>query len=78
MPAADSAPMPVSTLELKKPEVVEPVKEIAKTAPTIKELEADEPLLQENPHRFVLFPLKYHEIWQSKSPKRATRLTILC
>ena len=31
-------------------------------APTIKELEADEPLLQENPHRFVLFPLKYHEV----------------
>merc|ERR1711939_743743 len=30
----------------------------------IKEEEADEPILQENPHRFVLFPLKYHEIWQ--------------
>ncbi|KAF2860038.1 hypothetical protein K470DRAFT_258376 [Piedraia hortae CBS 480.64] len=26
--------------------------------------EASEPLLQENPHRFVLFPIKYHEIWQ--------------
>ncbi|CAG9944551.1 unnamed protein product [Clonostachys rosea f. rosea IK726] len=26
--------------------------------------EIDEPLLQENPHRFVLFPIKYHEIWQ--------------
>ncbi|KAI5460022.1 ribonucleotide reductase [Mariannaea sp. PMI_226] len=24
----------------------------------------DEPLLQENPHRFVLFPIQYHEIWQ--------------
>ncbi|EMR70452.1 Ribonucleotide-diphosphate reductase (RNR), small subunit [Eutypa lata] len=33
-------------------------------APTIKSEEADEPLLQENPHRFVLFPIKYHEIWQ--------------
>ncbi|KAH8688590.1 ferritin-like superfamily, partial [Talaromyces proteolyticus] len=30
----------------------------------IKETEAHEPLLQENPHRFVLFPIKYHEIWQ--------------
>merc|ERR1711939_1064530 len=30
----------------------------------IKEEEADEPILQENPHRFVLFPIKYHEIWQ--------------
>ncbi|KAI9860730.1 MAG: Ribonucleotide-diphosphate reductase (RNR), small subunit [Trichoglossum hirsutum] len=33
-------------------------------APTIKPEEADEPLLQENPHRFVLFPIKYHEVWQ--------------
>jgi ribonucleoside-diphosphate reductase subunit M2 len=24
--------------------------------------ECDEPLLQENPHRFVLFPIKYHEV----------------
>ncbi|KAL2155851.1 hypothetical protein VTH82DRAFT_593 [Thermothelomyces myriococcoides] len=33
-------------------------------APTINPEEADEPLLQENPQRFVLFPIKYHEIWQ--------------
>lgn len=33
-----------------------------KTVPTIQELEASEPLLQENPHRFVLFPIKYHEV----------------
>jgi ribonucleoside-diphosphate reductase subunit M2 len=31
-------------------------------APTIKPDEADEPLLQENPQRFVLFPIKYHEV----------------
>ena len=31
-------------------------------APTIKAEEAHEPLLQENPHRFVLFPIKYHEV----------------
>ncbi|CAJ0967807.1 unnamed protein product [Ranitomeya imitator] len=24
----------------------------------------DEPLLRENPHRFVIFPIKYHDIWQ--------------
>lgn len=42
---------------------VQVVKEVKPTvAPTIKELEADEPLLQENPHRFVLFPIKYHEV----------------
>ncbi|RAR03584.1 ribonucleoside-diphosphate reductase subunit m2 [Stemphylium lycopersici] len=33
-------------------------------APTIKDEEADEPLLQENPGRFVLFPIKYHDVWQ--------------
>lgn len=33
-----------------------------KVAPGIKETEANEPLLQENPHRFVLFPIKYHEV----------------
>lgn len=36
---------------------------VAVAAPsTVKELEAEEPLLQENPHRFVLFPIKYHEV----------------
>lgn len=27
-------------------------------------LDADEPILRENPQRFVLFPIKYNEIWQ--------------
>jgi hypothetical protein len=31
-------------------------------APTLRPEEADEPLLQENPQRFVLFPIKYHEV----------------
>jgi ribonucleoside-diphosphate reductase subunit M2 len=31
-------------------------------APAIKPEEVDEPLLQENPQRFVLFPIKYHEV----------------
>lgn len=30
----------------------------------IRPEEADEPLLQEHPNRFVLFPIQYHEIWQ--------------
>ncbi|KAK4992350.1 Ribonucleotide-diphosphate reductase (RNR), small subunit [Elasticomyces elasticus] len=33
-------------------------------APTINDDEAVEPILQENGQRFVLFPIKYHEIWQ--------------
>lgn len=31
---------------------------------TLKAQEANEPLLRENKKRFVLFPIKYHEIWQ--------------
>lgn len=30
----------------------------------LKELEKEEPLLKENTKRFVLFPIKYNEIWQ--------------
>lgn len=35
-------------------------------APGIKGDEADEPILQENPNRFVLFPIKYHEVSVSR------------
>lgn len=73
MPATDSTPAPTD-IEVKKPETAVEVKEAVKVADTIKEQEADEPILQENPHRFVLFPLKYHEIWQSTyTIRRATR-----
>jgi len=53
----------VHDVEIKKP-IVEEVKteKAVAVAPTIKPEEADEPLLQENPHRFVLFPIKYHEV----------------
>lgn len=53
----------VDDLDLKKAhvDVVEKGQRPA-VAPGIKEEEADEPLLQENPHRFVLFPIKYHEV----------------
>lgn len=64
--APANIPAPVmDDLELKKPlvEVYDAKKEVMPTvAPTIKSEEADEPLLQENPHRFVLFPIKYHEV----------------
>ena len=26
--------------------------------------EQEEPLLKENPRRFVIFPIQYHDIWQ--------------
>ncbi|XP_002730368.1 ribonucleoside-diphosphate reductase subunit M2-like [Saccoglossus kowalevskii] len=41
---------------------VEPVKlEKRKSKPQNNE---DEPLLRDNPRRFVIFPIKYHDIWQ--------------
>lgn len=41
----------------------EPEEEAQPTvAPGLKEEEAQEPILQENPNRFVLFPIKYHEV----------------
>lgn len=45
--------------------VVEEIKKGAQetaVATAIKPEEADEPILQENPQRFVLFPIKYHEV----------------
>lgn len=52
------------------PDLPEPdIKEVKpKVAETIKPEEADEPLLQENPQRFVLFPIKYHEVFYA--PRR--------
>ena len=60
------APVVVKGLEPTKP-IVQEIKKDEKpvaaiVAPTIKEEEAHEPLLQENPHRFVLFPIKYQEV----------------
>ncbi|PKS10397.1 hypothetical protein jhhlp_002148 [Lomentospora prolificans] len=56
----------VAAVEQVKPVVTEVKKaeEQPAVASGIRAEEADEPLLQENPQRFVLFPIKYHEIWQ--------------
>lgn len=56
-------PVPVvDDLEPEKPITEVKAVEKVSVAHTIKSHEADEPLLQENPHRFVLFPIKYHEV----------------
>ncbi|EEH10029.1 ribonucleoside-diphosphate reductase subunit small [Histoplasma capsulatum var. duboisii H88] len=66
----ENAPIPVPLVLdpelLKKTETSarKPEEGEKKALTGVKALEADEPLLQENPNRFVLFPLKYHEIWQ--------------
>lgn len=59
--------------ETKKVEKEEPATAVA---PGIKPHEADEPILQENPGRFVLFPIKYHEV-RDASPTRKVVLTAL-
>ena len=64
----DDLDMKTPLVEVLKKEEVKPA-----VAPTIKPEEADEPLLQENPHRFVLFPIKYHEVCCSR---RVTRKVV--
>ncbi|KAL4733074.1 ribonucleotide reductase [Aspergillus similis] len=61
----ENAPVsnPIVDVPVTKPATEKPV-EPSKAALDVKAIEANEPLLQENPHRFVLFPIKYHEIWQ--------------
>jgi hypothetical protein len=63
--------------DLEEPKTDEPTK--PNVAPTIKEEEAHEPLLQENPQRFVLFPIKYHDVSGRVTHLDASehRLTIL-
>jgi ribonucleoside-diphosphate reductase subunit M2 len=41
-------------------------KEISNGAdkPINSDIYADEPLLRENPNRFVIFPINYPDIWQ--------------
>lgn len=61
----------VEDIDLKKPSldvVKEDVKKVV-VAPTIKPEEAHEPLLQENPQRFVLFPIRYHEVGVSDTSR---------
>lgn len=67
------APLPVAEIEALKP-IVQVVKKEplpVTVAPTIKLEEADEPLLQVNPQRFVLFPIKYHEVRVSSTSRHA-------
>ncbi|RKP08529.1 ribonucleotide reductase small subunit RnrA [Thamnocephalis sphaerospora] len=42
----------------------------------IRRMEAEEPLLKENPQRFVLFPIKYHEVWQMYKKAEASFWTV--
>lgn len=49
--------------DLKKPQLdLAKTEEKPSTALDIKAMEAEEPILKENPHRFVMFPIRYHEV----------------
>lgn len=65
---------PVEAAPTKVELVEKPANEAPKVAPGIKDFEASEPLLQENPHRFVLFPIKYHEV--SHVDNASTRIVV--
>ena len=58
----DEVAVPVKGIPVLDEAKIETVEERSTVAPTIKAEEAGEPLLQENPQRFVLFPIKYHEV----------------
>jgi ribonucleotide reductase beta subunit family protein with ferritin-like domain len=46
--------------------------EITKTSAFRHPSDINEPILQENPGRFVLFPLKYHDIWEMYKKQMAS------
>lgn len=53
----------VDDMDLKKPQLdLVKTEEKPSVALSIKVMEAEEPILKENPHRFVMFPIKYHEV----------------
>ena len=58
-----------TVVEAKK--VEETPKAVANTKADVE----DEPLLQENPNRFVLFPIKYHEV---RVPDASRRVKWFC
>ena len=76
LPFDADAPI-VATVEIEKP-IIEEVKieKAVVVAPTIKPQESDEPILQENPQRFVLFPIKYHEV-SIASTRTCSMLTLV-
>ena len=68
---ADEVAVPIKGIPELPEEPEKPVAAIV--APTIKGDEAIEPILQENPQRFVLFPIKYHEVCIVSIPRDFTR-----
>ena len=68
---ADEIAVPIKGIP-ELPEDFEQPKELS-VACTTKEEEEVEPILQENPNRFVLFPIKYHEVSTLSTRRDPTR-----
>lgn len=45
------------------------------TIPDLRSEELEEPILKENPHRFVLFPIQYHEVRDAPPPSQSNALS---
>lgn len=62
---SSAAELPPPPLSLDDPK---PVTEVVETAPVVDESAVEvlkpEPMLLENPERFVIFPIQHHDIWQ--------------
>lgn len=65
-----------SSLNIKK--INSPQKKLVETSmkKTNAELDAEEPLLQDNPRRFVVFPIRYHDIWAFYKKAEASFWTV--
>jgi len=67
------------TSPMKKVRVSSDTDLVVKTSAAKHTLDFDEetePLLKENPKRFVLFPIQYHDIWQMYKKAEASFWTI--
>lgn len=60
-PAVATLAQDLDTKHAATKEVTKAPEEPAKI-PDLRNEELEEPILKENPHRFVLFPIQYHEV----------------
>lgn len=54
----------VQNTDIINKEPIKPVSKPAKEVKPVKQNQQIEPLLKDNPRRFVVFPIEYHDIWQ--------------
>ena len=74
---ADEIAVPIKGIPVLSDEP-EQLPEATKVTALIKEDEEVEPLLQENPQRFVLFPIKYYEVSILFTSRDFTRILNRC